>query len=160
MELVEASSRVCGRNEKFNVFDLACGFLNNSLKVLAHSLPTSGDYDLWQSMILELCTGPTFSRPRWGVTVQIMLFATLLLLSFFTLKFLKPAQQRWRSTWYTAIWVSTKVFHVFFIAQDLFAAGLVNYPKNYPEDPEVVRFCSVCCFRSDPKILHTTLQNT
>lgn len=31
---------VCGINEKFDVFDLACGFLNNSLKALAHFLPT------------------------------------------------------------------------------------------------------------------------
>lgn len=57
---------VCGRNEKFNVFDLACGFLNNSLKALAHILPTSGDYDLWQSMILQLCSGPAFPWHKWG----------------------------------------------------------------------------------------------
>lgn len=55
---------MCGRTEKFNVFDLACGFLNNSLKALAHILPTSGDYELWQSMILELCAGPALPRHK------------------------------------------------------------------------------------------------
>lgn len=79
---------MCGRNEKFNVFDLACGFLNNSLKALAHILPTSGDYGLWQSMILKLCTGPAFSIISEVLSVKIM----PLPLSCYCLS--KPVQQR------------------------------------------------------------------
>lgn len=121
----------CGRNEKFNIFDLACGFLNNSLRALAHMLPTSGDYEPWQSMILEplrcTCYARTSARPTCA---NDALWLFLVIVFFFTLTFLISVQQRWGSSWYTDSGLSTKVFHVVPIVQDLSAADVINYPQN------------------------------
>lgn len=125
---------VCGRNEKFNVFDLACGlwpFLNNSLKALALTLPTTGDYELLRSVIPELCTGPAnaWTSARAACSNNALWHFPVIVFFFSHSSFWNQCSKG-EDPLDIQSGVSTKVFHVVPIVQDLLAAGVINYPKN------------------------------
>lgn len=114
---------VCGRNKKFNAFDLACGFLNNSQKVLAHFRW------LWTVVSNDLhwtCFAQSSVR---AVLANNALWHFLLAVFFSLCNFLKPLQQRWGSS-YTINWVSTTVFSGARIFWDLQGTSRCNKPSQ------------------------------